>query len=272
MRLLDNPYAEQVAVALADVAENAVFARGDVYLSNNARLQRDGVALLVLLWALIVLEKRERQMSRAAVSDDGQHDMFGAAKPTPRTDAAAQAAPDFVGVSKPTVKLSRSMLGSVRHWRVVENRTSFERVARTYGAEDAVVWVPGFAPHWWLEAVASMLILAPAEALIACDPDPSGIEIALAVGKVWETARLTWTPWRMSAAALQSLPSRRPLSVFDRTRLESLRRRSLPADLEQLADWMARHDQKGSRKACSDNPSRVEIVSNLFFVTHWRSS
>lgn len=159
-----------------------------------------------------------------------------------------QAAPDFVGVSIPTVKLSRSMLGSVRHWRVVENRTSFERVARAYGVEDAVVWVPGFAPHWWLEAVASMLILAPAEALIACDPDPSGIEIALAVGKVWETARLTWTPWQMSAAALQSLPSRRPLSVFDRTRLESLLRQSLPADLEQLADWMARHNQKGEQE------------------------
>lgn len=96
LRLLDNPYAEHVAVALADVAENAVFARGDVYLSNNARLQRDGVALLVLLWALIVLEKRERQMSRAAVGDDGQHDMFGAAKPTPRSDTAARGIPESV--------------------------------------------------------------------------------------------------------------------------------------------------------------------------------
>lgn len=91
LRLLANPYADHVAVALADAADNAVFARGDAYLSNNAGLQRDGVALLVLLWALIVLEKRERQMSRAA---DEQADMFGAAKPTPRGAAAARGIPE----------------------------------------------------------------------------------------------------------------------------------------------------------------------------------
>lgn len=96
LRLLDNPYAEHVAVALADVAESAVFARGDVCLSNNMRLQRDGVALLVLLWALIVLEKRERQMSRAAVGDGMQHDMFGGAKPTPHSDTAARGIPESV--------------------------------------------------------------------------------------------------------------------------------------------------------------------------------
>jgi hypothetical protein len=81
LRLLDNPYADHVAVALAAAVENAVFAHGDAYLSNNAGLARDGVALLVLLWALIVLEKRERQIGRGG---DEQGDMFGAAKPTPR--------------------------------------------------------------------------------------------------------------------------------------------------------------------------------------------
>ncbi len=96
LRLLDNPYAEHVAVALADIAENSVFARGDVYLSNNVRVQRDGVALLVLLWALIVLEKRERQMSRTAAGDGTQHDMFAGAKPTPRSDTAARGIPESV--------------------------------------------------------------------------------------------------------------------------------------------------------------------------------
>jgi hypothetical protein len=93
LRLLANPYAEHVAVGLDAAADNAVFARGDQVLSNNAGLQRDGVALLVLLWALIVLEKRERQLSRA---EDEQRDMFGAAKPTPRGAGAARGIPESV--------------------------------------------------------------------------------------------------------------------------------------------------------------------------------
>lgn len=91
LRLLDNPYADHVAVALADASENAVFARGDAFVSNNAGLQRDGVALLVLLWALIVLEKRERQIGRGA---DAQADMFGAAKPTPRGESVTRGIPE----------------------------------------------------------------------------------------------------------------------------------------------------------------------------------
>ncbi len=167
------------------------------------------------------------------------------------TDTGAidlQAAPDFVGLSIATVKQSRSIIGSVRYWRVIENRTSFERAARTYGAEDAVVWVPGFAPRWWLKAVAALLALAPAGALIACDPDPSGVEIALDVGKAWESVSLDWAPWQMSPAALESLPARRSLSMFDRAKLQSLRRRALPAELEHLVTWMTQHNQKGEQE------------------------
>jgi hypothetical protein len=93
MRLLDNPYADHIAIGLDAAVDNAVFARGDQYLSNTAGLQRDGVALLVLLWALIVLEKRERQISRA---EDEQRDMFGAAKPTPAVGSAARGIPESV--------------------------------------------------------------------------------------------------------------------------------------------------------------------------------
>lgn len=86
LRLLANPFAEHLAVALHHDAEQAVFGLGATWLNNNFGLTRDGVALLVLLWALIVLPKRERQWSRDA---DQQSDMFGAAKPLP---AAAEAA------------------------------------------------------------------------------------------------------------------------------------------------------------------------------------
>lgn len=75
LRLLDHPYADHVAVALARDAENPVFEADAEWLSSNIGLPRDAVALLVLLWALIILPKRERQL--ANVDAEGQGEMFG---------------------------------------------------------------------------------------------------------------------------------------------------------------------------------------------------
>lgn len=88
LRLLDNPFAEHISVALSDTAEAAVFGGGDQWLSNNLGLQRDGVALLVLLWALIILPKRERQITRQTEEEENQGDMFAAAKPLTSADAS----------------------------------------------------------------------------------------------------------------------------------------------------------------------------------------
>lgn len=75
LRLLDHPYADHVAIALARESETAVFEKDGEWLPGNIGLSKDAVALLVLLWALIILPKRERQMTHADVS--GQVDMFG---------------------------------------------------------------------------------------------------------------------------------------------------------------------------------------------------
>ena len=64
LHLLENPYAAHIAVGLKREMEDAVFGQQDNWLSNNMGLQRDGVALLVVLWALIILPKRERQVAR----------------------------------------------------------------------------------------------------------------------------------------------------------------------------------------------------------------
>ncbi|MBN8463537.1 MAG: hypothetical protein J0M01_12115 [Dechloromonas sp.] len=96
LRLLDNPFAGHVAVGLAADSENAVFGRGDAWLSTNAGLNRDGVALLILLWALIILPKRERQLSRDATTDEGQSDLFGNPQATPPRDDAARGIPENV--------------------------------------------------------------------------------------------------------------------------------------------------------------------------------
>jgi len=87
LRLLANPFADHLAVALSHDSEQAVFGQGATWLNNNFGLSRDGVALLVLLWALIVLPKRERQWSRETAA---QHDLFGAAKPLPKADDASR--------------------------------------------------------------------------------------------------------------------------------------------------------------------------------------
>lgn len=96
LRLLDNPFAAHVAIGLATHAENAVFGRGDAWLSTNAGLNRDGVALLILLWALIILPKRERQLSREATTDEGQTDLFGNQQAVPLRDDAARGVPENV--------------------------------------------------------------------------------------------------------------------------------------------------------------------------------
>ncbi len=75
LRLLDHPFAAHIAVALLREAEGAVFDDGEQWQSSNIGLPKDAIALLVVLWALIILPKRERQLGREV--EDGQGDMFG---------------------------------------------------------------------------------------------------------------------------------------------------------------------------------------------------
>lgn len=83
LRLLDNPYATHIALGLANAAEEPALGRGGQWLSSNLGLARDCVALLVVLWALLILPKRERQVSRRDNTETQQNDMFGMEKPIP---------------------------------------------------------------------------------------------------------------------------------------------------------------------------------------------
>lgn len=78
LRLLDHPFAAYVAVALQRETEGSVFDDGEQWQASNLNLRslpKDAIALLVVLWALIILPKRERQLGREI--EDGQRDMFG---------------------------------------------------------------------------------------------------------------------------------------------------------------------------------------------------
>lgn len=85
LRLVDNIHADHVSVALLRSAESAVFDESGMHSHNNFDLPRDGVSLLVVLWALIVLPKRERQAARAQdASNNEQSEMFAAQRPLPK--------------------------------------------------------------------------------------------------------------------------------------------------------------------------------------------
>lgn len=83
LRLVDNIHADHVTVALLRGAEASVFGEAALNGSNNIELPRDAVSLLVVLWSLIVLPKRERQAARAASAEDAQDEMFRTDQPLP---------------------------------------------------------------------------------------------------------------------------------------------------------------------------------------------
>ncbi|MEH6435671.1 hypothetical protein [Massilia sp. DD77] len=85
LKLLDNVYADHVTIALHRNVEPKIFGAKDIWQNNNFGLTRDGVALLVVLWAQIILPKRERQETHVTVDDD-QTDMFEKDAPIPRAE------------------------------------------------------------------------------------------------------------------------------------------------------------------------------------------
>lgn len=85
LELREHPYSAYIGVAITRSAERSVFGGSDSWISNTLQLDRDAVALLVVLWALIVLPKRQRQLERQqAEADASQTLMFAEGKPISR--------------------------------------------------------------------------------------------------------------------------------------------------------------------------------------------
>lgn len=134
-------------------------------------------------------------------------------------------------------------------WRLVENRSAFEKAAAARQSDEAVLWLPGYPPGWWSESITHLLHLSPAPATIACDPDPDGIAIAMQAGSLWEEAGQEWTPWHMNAADLRGLAHRRPLTDRDRALLEQLQQHPMPTTLAGLATTMLDLGEKGEQES-----------------------
>ena len=90
LRLLAQPFAAHVSIALLRDAESTVFEQNDTWQATNIGLPKDAVALLVILWALIILPKRERQLSSEAAQQEAQSELFETVKLTPMAHEASR--------------------------------------------------------------------------------------------------------------------------------------------------------------------------------------
>lgn len=159
--------------------------------------------------------------------------------------------PDFVALTPATVKSFHAANSYVATWTLVENRTSFERLARMRQADEGVIWLPGYPPSWWKEAVSHLLSLAPAPAKIACDPDPAGVRIALQVIQLWQNQQLPASPWRMGVSELQSCIHLKALTAHDQTQIQSLLNTltDIPPILAELVQYMHESQLKGEQES-----------------------
>jgi hypothetical protein len=82
LRFLDNPYAGHVTLALDRDMEQAVLGEQETWLSNTMNLDRSAIALLMVLWSLIILPKRQRQIERKELGEaQDQGELFADEKP-----------------------------------------------------------------------------------------------------------------------------------------------------------------------------------------------
>lgn len=82
LKFLDNPYSGHVTLALEQEMEQSVLGEQESWMSNTMNLDRSAIALLMVLWALIILPKRQRQIERReVVENEEQEEMFADTKP-----------------------------------------------------------------------------------------------------------------------------------------------------------------------------------------------
>jgi hypothetical protein len=90
LRLVDNIHADHVTTAMMRSVEHVVFGESALNSNNNIDLPRDGVSLLVVLWSLIILPKRERQAARdTGTENTEQSEMFNSERPMPRAQSVS---------------------------------------------------------------------------------------------------------------------------------------------------------------------------------------
>jgi DNA topoisomerase VI subunit A len=160
------------------------------------------------------------------------------------------AAGDFVALTPQTIARIKAGKTSATHYRLVENRTSFERVARAKDAAgEIVVWLPGYAPTWWRTALAQLLTALPLPARISCDADPDGVQIAINAAQVWGAQKLAWQPHAMAAANIAGAAHKLPMTEHDMQLAASLLAKpDLAPGLADLLRWCLQNNVKAEQE------------------------
>jgi hypothetical protein len=85
LELATHVYADYVSVKVKKDREQDVFGTDKGYQASNG-LSRGALALLAVIWAKIILPKRQMQIERQAPSDSGQEMLWKERKPIPTGD------------------------------------------------------------------------------------------------------------------------------------------------------------------------------------------
>jgi hypothetical protein len=159
------------------------------------------------------------------------------------------AAGDFIALTPATLDRLKAGATGATHYRLIENRTSFERIARAAAASEIVVWLPGYAPVWWRAAVGRFVDAIPLPARISCDADPDGARIAMHAGELWTARGIAWEPYAMLAE--DAAGSRHKLALTERDHqlaMTLLQEPGLPPALKALLQWCVDHQCKAEQE------------------------
>lgn len=89
LELATHIYTDQVAVKVCKSVETAVFEDGNGgYLTTNLHLSRGAVTLLVILWAKLILPKRQMQIERKSLDPADQISFLKERKSIPQRELA----------------------------------------------------------------------------------------------------------------------------------------------------------------------------------------
>lgn len=158
--------------------------------------------------------------------------------------------PGAVALTMEQIIRATGFVGEVSCWKVVENLTSFERVVASSRETEGIIWVPGFAPTWWIQSVSHLVSVAKAPGKVACDPDPAGLLIASKVGEIWEEKGVVWNPWFMDQKDIELKGNLIPMTEVDLRLLNTFNNRKFKHPcLVTLAKWLEVHKVKSEQES-----------------------
>lgn len=119
---------------------------------------------------------------------------------------------------------------------------------------EGLIWrdldrLPGRPSQDWIRAIRHLLQLAPAPLRVSADADPAGIDIALTVGRVWESQAQEWEPYRMGVVEWQAVSQKWPLNDHDISLLQRLLSdTNLPEQMAALGKAMLLEGRKAEQE------------------------